>query len=312
MFNLLHRHLNLYTSIAMAPDGVEGGGDVPAAPAASEAPASAPEESSDATDVDWNQLGSGEEDLDEVFVEDPAKQDPPPSSEPPKTEPEKKEAPKQPEAPAPIEPKKEEPKAPEQPATPPGQKEEPSPSEPEDPWAKFEKDKPTIIANMAKQRYAFSKEELDQLEANPGETLSQLAAKVHTELFADVLKAVSGMMPQAFHHFQSETVANNAAVDSFKQAWPQIDVSKYGSDIAMAAELVAKSNPSATQAQRIALVGAMIVAQHKLAAAPPANPSPTPPAPPPAPFAPARPGVATPPPPVTVEEFSGLGVDFEE
>lgn len=300
--------------ILRSPEG--GGGE--AAPAPEPSGEAVPSESVPGND-DFSGLDFGGDDLDTVETIDPPGAEPGVSSqttEPPKAP----ETPKEPPAPeAAPSPKKEEPKVPEQEqqaAKPQGQQEEPKspPSEPQDPFVQFEQDKPKIIEGLATKRYALSKEDLDLLEAEPGKALPLLAARVHVELFQDMLKSVTGMLPVAINQHLETHQANNAAVEAFKTAWPQLDLEKYGEDIAAFSQVFRQTNPKASREEAIKMVGAMVMAKHGLAASQqPASPAPAQQVAPQAapPFRPAQPGVVQPPAPVAVEEFAGLGQDFD-
>lgn len=309
MFN---RKFDLWNLIALAPDAPGGGGE-PAQVDAPPSPDPSPVEGGD----DFGGLEFGGDDIDDVSVgevEEPA-QPSTPAGAPKTPEPKPQEAPTPPPAEAPAPSTK--PAEVEQPK-PPGQQEQqpnPAPSEPISAWDQFQKDKPTIVESMAKTRYAMTKEDQDLLEAEPFTALPKLAARVHVELMQDVLQSMAGMLPVAFQGFMQEHAQNAAVEDEFKQAWPQIDFAKHSADVEAFAQLYRQSNPKATKAEAIQMVGAMVIAKHGLAATPqqPATPAPaTPGAPPAPPFAPARPGVAAAPPPVIVEEFAGLGMDLDE
>lgn len=297
---------DFWNTILRSPDGDAGaaGGETPSG----ETP-SGDQPGNVSDNFDGLDFGGETDDLDVVDVPVETPPDQPKTPEPKPQEPSQT-------PPAEVPAPSQTPEAP-KPNTPPGQQEtqpSPTPSAPEDPWSKFEKDKPAIIQNMAKTRYAMTKEEKEQLEAEPFESLPLLAAKVHTELFADVLRSVTAMLPIAFQNMQVEHSQNSEAVDEFQKAWPQIDMSAHGADVEAFARLYRQSNPNASKADAIKMVGAMVLAKHGIAASTPANPAPaTPAAHQAAPaFRPAQPGVATVPPGVVAEEFIGLGQDHDD
>ena len=303
---------DLWNSILQAPDGNEPSSADPFSTPVETAAPSADEPSPGGDNFEFlDQLDTEGDDVEVITAPEsgePASADVPPKTPASPTDP-KASPPGTPPAPKETPPLA----APQpQPTPTPGPQEQPktAPSEPpKDAFTQFVEDKPKIMEALAKSTYALSKDDLDLLEANPGQALPLMAARVHTEVFAQVIQATARMIQQGFGHMQEETRQNSEAVSAFQAKWPQIDLQAHGADIATAAELIRKTNPNATKEEAINLVGAMVVAMKGLAATPLASPAPaTPPKPvAPAPFRPAGSGVVLPPGTVVAEEFAFLG-----
>lgn len=151
--------------------------------------------------------------------------------------------------------------------------------------------------------YAMSKEEAEAFELNPAGMLPVLAARVHTRVFAQVLRALEQVVPAAFMTQASAIRTNTANAEKFFARWPELDRSAHIEMATRFAKTYRSVHPTATLEQLIEEVGPMVMmAAHvspraRAAGGVPANGGGLPRAAPPPPFVPAGASVTQVPPP---------------
>lgn len=319
----LGRWTNLYEMVLMAPEGAEGaapggggdagaggssvapdsGGAAPADGGGSDGGVSGPDSSPAGVaegHTDWNQLGSAQ-DLD--FVELPAEQvKEPPAAQPPV------EAPK----PAPVQ------EAPAQP-TPQAQSGPEGTAGPRlsaaDPMgiaAGLEANRDVVLAHLAETKFALTDQDIQELETDVVSAVPRIMSRVFFESQVSMQKFLAQAVPGMVKQFQTVTKANDDAERMFFSAHKGLDVNNPSHRAAAVriASVYRQANPNIPLQQLIAEVGPMVSAALKLNGGmrPPAAQTPRGGTP----FRPAVGGSGASPNTEPVNEWAGLGRNYDD
>jgi hypothetical protein len=116
---------------------------------------------------------------------------------------------------------------------------------------------------LSEKVYKLSDEDKANLEANPGEVLPKLMAKLHMEVAQNVLGAVANNIPQTFAGLMEAQKRFTQNEDRFWGAWKDkgLDPVKHKDVVFDIATRFAKMYPESDSATRMKNVGAMALAQ---------------------------------------------------
>lgn len=233
-----------------------------------------PEPSNDTTssdanaEVDWSELFGDEESYTEPASEAKGAEEPaePPASkegEPqtphePQTPPAEPETPSEPEQPL-AEPQK--PESKEEPSAQPPQEPQ-QPKEPAEPEPDREKQRQEAMDYLAKNYYALGEDVDKRLEEEPRSVLSELAGRLHVEIYDSMMHTMQQMLPQ-FIQAQVKQMQN---VDSFQSkfysSWENLK--GHEDTVEKVLQYARQINPNATEDQLIEDAGMMATVALKL------------------------------------------------
>lgn len=271
------------------------------APGGTPAPAPAPEPNM------WDNLGSTD-DLDFLAI--------PPTPAPPTP------TPPQPTPPAPTPPVPPQPGATPSPQPTPG----PTPQEPQPPAAAqlsasdpagiadaIEANRDAVLAHLAQTKFAFSEDDIKDLETDVVATMPKLLARVFMEAQMSMQKFLAQSVPGMVKQYQTVSTANNAAEQKFFATHKALDINnaQHRQTVVRLATLYRQANPTMPLEQLIQEVGPVAMAALQVNA--PAASQMTPPRGGMPPFRPAvNGGGGSSPVPEPVNEWAGMGANYDD
>lgn len=224
------------------------------------------------------------------------------------------------------------PAQPPQTATPPatGQKEQPAPaaasppSEPRPLVEQLGQHREAILSELASTRFAWDAGEQKQfeadLEADASKALVNWVPKLMSRMYYEsalmALSHINNFVPRLIGNFHTQMRQHDEVEKQFFDQFKQLNKKDHWGDITQFANLFNQQNPRVSQADLLAMVGAAVMAKHKInpmavqagvgnGAAPTRKPAP--------PFVPAQAGGSAAK--VTTEPespYAGLGRDYDE
>lgn len=166
---------------------------------------------------------------------------------------------------------------------------------------------------MAKTSLALSPQELEALEANPGEAIPRLLAKTAVKMQQMMLNLLGQAVPRMLETRTQAVSKNEEAMGKFFKAWPSLNPEKHKALVHELGIRYRKMFPQATLDQMIEQLGPMVLTAAKLPVtamnqAVAHQPQPAAPQPPkPTGFVPAAPGTVVQTTPVPDDTFGYLG-----
>lgn len=299
---------------SVAPAEPAGGGSPPPTP--SPAPASTPSATPapGATPVPaapepnmWDNLGSAD-DLDFLAI--------PPTPAPPTP------TPPAPTPPAPTPPVPPQPGAPvaQQPTPAPTSQEPPAPpaaqlsaSDPAGIAEAIEANRDAVLAHLAQTKFAFSEDDIKDLETDVVATMPKLLARVFMEAQMSMQKFLAQSVPGMVKQYQTVSTANNAAEQKFFATHKSLDIgnAQHRQTVVRLATLYRQANPTMPLEQLIQEVGPVAMAALQVNA-----PAASPTAPPRGGMPPFRPAVngggGSSPTPEPQSEWAGMGANYDD
>lgn len=166
-----------------------------------------------------------------------------------------------------------------------------------------ERDK--LIAGLAAERFALTKEEAEAIGTEPERVIPALMAKTYYSAVTSALMHIRNMVPTLAQEAFMEMMAAKEAEDAFYKKYPGLDRQKHGADAARIAMAFRRANPKISRDELESMVAAAVAAKYNidLRSAPRVESRP---------FRPASPGNGV----RVVREpespFEGLGRDYDE
>lgn len=300
---------------SVAPAEPAGGGatpPVPPSPAPALTPSPTPEPGPTPTPPApepnmWDNLGSAD-DLDFLAI--------PPTPAPPTP------TPPQPTPPAPTPPVPPQPGAtpPQQPTPAPTPQEPPAPpaaqlsaSDPAGIADAIEQNRDAVLAHLASTKFAFSEDDIKDLETDVVATMPKLLARVFMEAQMSMQKFLAQSVPGMVKQYQTVSTANNAAEQKFFATHKGLDIQnpQHRQTVVRLATLYRQANPTMPLEQLIQEVGPVAMAALQVNA-----PAASPTAPPRGGMPPFRPAVngggGSSPVAEPQSEWAGMGANYDD
>lgn len=287
---------------AAAPSAPSGGEAAPSTPASSPSPASSAPEGRD----DFGNLGLDFGELEEL------PRDVPPATATPAPTPAPVQQPPAAATPAPQQPA---PAQAQPPAAQSGQQEPPAPSpaEPKTLVEQMDANREALVAHIAQEVFAISKEEAEALETDIVGNLPKMQARVFYQTMRAVHNLMASMVPEAIEKHSSVTRARDETEKAFYGKFTGLDKGKHHSDVVQFAKTFRAVNPAVTQDELWGLVASAVGAKYGLAAIAQGNGAAPPQRQPQQqPFVPARAGATVKVTPEPESAWGALGRNFDE
>lgn len=147
-----------------------------------------------------------------------------------------------------------------------------------------------VVRGELEKAYALSDDQADMLTTDPQKIFPQLAAQLHMQVMAHVLRVFEAALPQQIQQLNTRQTQYNEVETQFKSLYPDLDLAKpeVFNAVGNAAEMVKRQFPQMSMDEKVKRVGLLA---HSLlgtqVAAPVAQQAPAPAAPRPNPVSPA-------------------------
>lgn len=178
----------------------------------------------------------------------------------------------------------------------------PAPLDPTDPVSLLRglrENETPMIEHIAKNMFAITPQEMEELETNVGEAIPKLLGKVFVKAQAAMLHQLQNVVP-AMMQRQTQVMQRNAANQAkFYARWPQLKADQHGEIVQRLAVQYRQQNPTATFDQMVEQLGPYVMMAAGIQPGAPTAPQPSKPQP----FVPATPGATAVAPPTPVDEF---------
>lgn len=293
-----------------------------------ETPPAAPSVETPPAETETLQDGFSEEEVNELLGEDgseeegptPPSEETPPAEEPPPTEPvpvEGEVPPVEPVVPPTETPPTEAVKPPETPPETPPPEPTTAPVEPVD----FDAQRQLAVDELTKT-YAMSEDDAETLLEKPEEILPGMLAKLHTDVYTQVISSVIGSMPDMVQGLMDQNSSIKNAEAQFYEAFPILNKPEYVATVNQVMSMYRQMHPEFNLGGDLAIpiqeIGRHASFMLRLELPPPSGQEP--PAPPivpppqPPPHVPALPGASSagPPAPVKVNPWGDMVEEFEK
>ena len=154
-------------------------------------------------------------------------------------------------------------KATETPATPPPAEEpakapaQPTAEELESRKKAFEEQERVNTAKLV-ELYKLTDEEASQVQTDPEAVLPQFAARIHQAVLKSLVYSVGQMLPHQIRAVSTQVSSENSMKDEFYARWPELK--GHDQQIIEAGQIFRKLNGTATKAEAIERIGAIVLA----------------------------------------------------
>lgn len=110
---------------------------------------------------------------------------------------------------------------------------------------KYEKDRAAAIAKLIEE-YRISEDQAPALMTEPEKVLPQLLANMHARVMDNMAQFLRQNLPAYMHHLTQTATAQRQAVDTFFQAWPELNKPEYHQQVARVLGAYRQANPDAS------------------------------------------------------------------
>lgn len=160
-----------------------------------------------------------------------------------------------------------------------------------------------VEAEVARQLFTLSPEEIDGLETNAVEMVPKLLARTYVAAQTAMLQQMGRLMPAMMERQQQQSQRYRTNEAKFYDRWKGLSPEKHGAIVTRYATVLRQANPQLTLEQMIEQLGPLV---HQVTGVPIGAPQ-TSAAHPPAAFAPAMAGAVGHPQPVDPGDFAFMG-----
>jgi hypothetical protein len=121
-----------------------------------------------------------------------------------------------------------------------------------------------LVEALAKQTFAFSPADVEELEANAVGAMPKLLAKAHLKSQVSTLQMMQNLVPQLIQKEVHRMFQMARAEDTFYKGFPELADQKFRGDIMTAAKAIRAMNPKMPNDQLIMMAGNMVMQMHNV------------------------------------------------